>query len=202
MTTTMTTNNNSMNSTNSGSGECRLRDIAPSELKQWLDAGKAIVVDVREPDEYTAERIEGALSRPLSAFNPANLPAGDGKTVVLHCRSGKRSGEAAQRMFAAGRTEVCHLKGGLSAWVAAGLPVKKLARAPISIMRQVQITAGSLVFVGTVLGAFVSPWFLILSGFIGAGLVFAGISGTCGMATMLSYMPWNKAFRGAKSCST
>lgn len=179
-----------------------IREIAPAELKRWLDEGKAIVVDVRESDEFAAERIEGAMSRPLSTLNPASVPVGDEKTVVLHCRSGKRSQEAAQRLIAAGRSEVCHLKGGLKAWVDANLPVRKLDKAPISIMRQVQITAGSLVFIGTVLGAFVSPWFLLLSGFVGAGLVFAGLSGTCGMATMLSYMPWNKVYRGAKSCST
>ena len=179
-----------------------LREVDPAELKQWLDAGETIVVDVREPDEFIAERIEGAISRPLSNLNPGSVPTSTEKTVVLHCRSGKRSAEAAQRLIAAGRTEVCHLKGGLKAWIDAGLPVKKLAKAPISIMRQVQITAGSMVFIGTVLGAFVSPWFLLLSGFVGAGLVFAGVSGTCGLATMLSYMPWNKAYRGATSCST
>lgn len=202
MTTTMTNNNGSTTTTPVAETGCRLNDVAPALLKQWIDEGKAIVVDVREPDEFTAERIDGALSRPLSAFNPANLPAGQDKTIVLHCRSGKRSTEAAQRLFAAGRTDVHHLAGGLKAWIDAGLPVKKLDKAPISIMRQVQITAGSIVFLGTILGAFVSPWFLLLSGFIGAGLVFAGISGTCGLATMLSYMPWNKAFRGAKSCTT
>jgi hypothetical protein len=59
-------------------------------------------------------------------------------------------------------------------------------------MRQVQITAGSLVALGTALGWFVSPWFLILSGFVGCGLMFAGLSGWCGMAMMLGRMPWNR----------
>lgn len=201
MATTISDNGSTTSTVATGS-PCHLRDVAPAELKQWLDAGTAIVVDVREPDEFAAERIEGALSRPLSSFDPAQLPADSGKTLVLHCRSGTRSSEAAQRLFAAGCDEVCQLKGGLKAWAAAGLPLKRLEKAPISIMRQVQIVAGSLVFLGTILGAFVSPWFLILSGFIGAGLMFAGISGTCGLAVMLAKMPWNKAFRGATSCST
>ncbi|MCB9858320.1 MAG: rhodanese-like domain-containing protein [Phycisphaerales bacterium] len=179
-----------------------IHEIEPADLKRRLDDRTAIVIDVRELDEFTAERIEGALSRPLSTFNPANIEYPDGQTVVLSCRSGNRSTEAAQRLIDAGREKVCHLKGGLKAWTAAGLPVKKLAKAPISIMRQVQITAGSMAFVGTILGAFVSPWFLVIPGFIGAGLVFAGLSGTCGMATMLSYMPWNKIYRGTSSCST
>ncbi|MCA9255381.1 MAG: rhodanese-like domain-containing protein, partial [Phycisphaerales bacterium] len=111
--TTSTLTNASSATNNGASANTPLRDIEPAELKRWLDEGKVIVVDVREPDEFAAERIEGALSRPLSSLNPANVPDNRDKTVVLHCRSGKRSTEAAQRLLAAGREEVCHLKGGL-----------------------------------------------------------------------------------------
>lgn len=179
-----------------------IQEVEPAVLAQWLQEERAIVVDVRETDEFIAERIEGALNRPLSGFDAADMPWRSDKTIVLNCRSGNRSKDAAQRLVAAGCESVCHLDGGIQAWSKAGLPLKQLEKAPISIMRQVQITAGSIVFAGTLLGAFVSPWFLLISGFVGAGLVFAGLSGTCGMASLLSYMPWNKVYRGATSCET
>jgi rhodanese-related sulfurtransferase len=102
------------------------------------------------------------------------------------------SAQAAQKMFAAGFTKVFHLQGGLPTWKAAGYPTKVNKNAPISMFRQVQIVAGSLVFLGTILGAFVSPWFLILSGFVGAGLVFAGVTNTCAMAILLAKLPYNQ----------
>jgi rhodanese-related sulfurtransferase len=95
--------------------------------------------------------------------------------------------------MAAGHADVTCLKGGLDAWKAAGLPTEKNAAAPaIPIMRQVQITAGSIVLIGTVLAWLVSPLFLGLTGFIGAGLLVSGLTGTCGMANMLRLMPWNR----------
>jgi hypothetical protein len=129
------------------------------------------------------------------------VPNGSAK-VVLHCKSGRRSADAAGRLVASGRPAggVYSLKGGIQGWRAAGMKVEE-ARVPISIMRQVQITAGTTVLVGSILAWLVSPWFLLLTGFFGAGLLFAGASGTCGMATMLAYMPWNKVFRGA-ACET
>ena len=84
------------------------------------------------------------------------------------------------------------LEGGLDAWRKAGLPVALDRSQPIEIMRQVQIAAGSLVLLGVVLGAFVAPGFYPLSGFVGAGLLFAGVSGFCGMARLLAVMPWNR----------
>ncbi|MFM7191953.1 MAG: rhodanese-like domain-containing protein, partial [Microcystaceae cyanobacterium] len=99
---------------------------------------------------------------------------------------------AAQRLIDAGESEVIHLAGGLMAWQQAGFPVEKNAKAPISIMRQVQMVAGSLVLVGVILGVTVAPGFLALSGFVGAGLLFAGISGSCLMADLLSKLPYNR----------
>ncbi|MFN9060031.1 MAG: rhodanese-like domain-containing protein, partial [Pseudanabaena sp.] len=114
------------------------------------------------------------------------------KQVVLYCRSGNRSHRAAEKLIDAGYAEVTHLKGGIKAWRSQGMPIKANKNAPISIMRQVQITAGSLVFFGTILSATVSPWFMLLTGFVGAGLMFAGISNTCAMANLLSMLPYNQ----------
>jgi rhodanese-related sulfurtransferase len=176
--------------------EAAIHDVSPTDLQSMLSAGEVLLVDVREPDERVRQRIEGAVSMPLSSFDPSDV-ARNGRKVVLHCHSGRRSGQAAQRLIGAGWPEVLHLEGGIQAWKRAGLPVVGNTKAPISIMRQVQITAGSLVLVGLILGVLVSPWLLGLSAFIGAGLVFSGASGTCGMAAMLSRMPWNRALREA-----
>lgn len=173
-------------------------NVSAAQLRQWQQTGEAVIIDVREPFEYGEERIDGSDLHSLSAFDAEAIHAkyGDRK-LVFQCRSGKRSLDAAQRYASCGGSPY-HLVGGIEAWKATGQPVYKPAGAPkIGLMRQVQMTAGSLVLIGVLLGAFVSPWFLVLSGFVGAGLVFAGASGWCGMALLLAKMPWNKA---AASC--
>ena len=169
-----------------------LKEIDAPSLKSLIDQGRAVVIDVREPDEAARERIAGSRLNPLTRFNIADVPADNGQTVVFHCKGGRRSAEAAARLLAAGRSDVTHLKGGLDAWKAAGLPLEVNRKVPIPIMRQVQILAGSIVLGGTLLAWLVSPLFLILTGFIGAGLFVSGLTGTCGMANMLSLMPWNR----------
>lgn len=169
----------------------RIQNVSAQQVKSELVSGRITLIDVREPAEYAAERIAGARLMPLSTFDPAKVPAGNGR-VVLHCRSGSRSTKAAQKLLDAGHEQAYQLEGGIEAWKRAGFPTERDARAPISILRQVQITAGSLVVVGVALGWFVSPWFLLLSAFVGAGLVFAGVTDTCGMAMLLAKMPWNR----------
>ncbi len=174
--------------------------VEPRVAEGWLNSGEAVMVDVREPDEVRRERIAGAQLAPMSRFDAAEvargLGGGDQKRIVVVCRTGRRAADAADRLAEAGVAPVV-LEGGIEAWKRAGLPVERDARAPLPIMRQVQIAAGSLVFAGTVLGATVSPWWLIVPGFVGAGLVFAGVTGTCGMATVLSAMPWNRRAAGS-----
>lgn len=168
----------------------KLNSLHPTQLKQQLEAGETLLIDVREPSEHAGEKIDGAQLMPLSRFNPADIP-GD-RAFVLYCQSGNRSAQAAQKLFAAGFEQVSHLDGGLNAWKQAGHPTLVNKNAPISIMRQVQIVAGSLVLIGTLLGAFVNSGFLFLSGFVGAGLLFAGVSNTCMMARLLARLPYNQ----------
>ena len=170
-----------------------LREIDAADLKSWLASGKAALVDVREPDEFAHERIPGAVSAPLSTFEAAPLPATDGKTLVLQCASGARSTRAAQILLARGLGEVIHLRGGIAAWKQAGYRTQRTAGAKLPVMRQVQIVAGSLALAGVVLGFAVHPLFFALSGAVGAGLLFAGISGTCMMANLLMKLPYNRA---------
>ena len=167
-----------------------MKHIKPAALKQALERNEALLVDVREPGEFAREHIAGAQSLPLSAFDASRLPRD--RRIVLCCQSGARSGRALAQLEAAGVSDVAHLDGGLSAWKAAHLTTSIDITQPISIMRQVQITAGSLVVLGAALAALVSPWFILLSGFVGAGLVFAGVTDTCMMALLLSKLPYNR----------
>jgi len=172
--------------------QTEIQAIAPKTLKQWLDQEQVTLVDVREPSEYAGERIPGAHRVSLSNFDPAQIPAEVDKTLVLYCESGSRSSQAARRMIIDGYESVIHLEGGMNAWKQAGFLTQINKNAPISIMRQVQIIAGTLILTGTLLGAFVNPAFLFLSGFVGAGLTFAGVSGTCAMAMLLAKLPYNQ----------
>jgi rhodanese-related sulfurtransferase len=169
-----------------------LREIDAKTLKQWLDAQKVMLIDVREPGEYASEHIKGAELIPLSVLNPTQMSISSEKPVVLYCQSGNRSQKAAQKLLEAGMTHIIQLQGGITNWKQAGYEIEVNKNAPISIFRQVQIVAGTLVFTGTILGAFVSPWFLILSGFVGAGLVFSGVTGTCAMGMLLAKLPYNQ----------
>ena len=175
-----------------------LRDLDPTTLEDWLNHDRAILIDVREADEYAREHVPGARPHPLSrlaADGPAGAP---GKIMVLMCNSGNRSREAA-RILAPAHPELAHLAGGIQAWKRAGLPVVRDRKAPFPIMRQVQIAAGSLVLLGLLLALLFSPWFALLSALVGAGLVTAGVTGFCGMAELLQRLPYN---RRASACAT
>ncbi len=169
-----------------------LNKIEPRQAKTLLDSGKAMLVDIRESDEFAREHVPGAQHVPLSGFNPADFPGDRGKIAIFHCASGARTAEAAPRILGATFAEVYQLDQGLAGWKKAGLETLVNRKMPISLQRQVQITAGLMVLVGVILGFTVSPWFFGLSGFVGAGLTFSGLSGTCAMATFLGFMPWNR----------
>jgi rhodanese-related sulfurtransferase len=168
-----------------------LRETDAATVKAWLDRGEAVLIDVREAGEHARESIAGAKLVPLSSFDPAKLPAAGGKRLIVHCLSGSRSARALAQLATAG-IEAVNLTGGIEAWKAAGLPVRENKSAPLPIMRQVQIVAGTLIVAGAALGAYVHPGFHALSAFVGAGLVFAGASGWCGMANLLALLPYNR----------
>ena len=176
-----------------------LQKIDAKSVHQWLEDGEALLFDIREPDEYIKEHIPQAHLVPLSGFNKEDFPDQNQKIAVFHCRSGGRTEASAPQILRTGFREVYQLEGGLQGWREAGLHVNENSKAPISIMRQVQITAGSLVVLGVILAVLVSPWFILLSTFVGAGLAQSGISGNCAMATVLSRMPWNRIITGQQS---
>ncbi len=163
--------------------------ISPHQADALRTRG-AVLVDIREPDEHAREHIPGAVLWPISQSGQ-RLPTG-ATALVFHCRSGARTQANAVRLAAAAGAEAYVLEGGIEAWRRAGLPVQVDRHQPIELMRQVQIAAGSLVLAGVLVAAMLSPWGLLVSGFVGAGLVFAGVSGFCGMARLLAWMPWNR----------
>lgn len=169
-----------------------LHDVTPATLKGWLERDEAILVDVREADEYAREHIAGARLHPLSRLTPAALPRMPGKKLVLQCNSGNRTRQAAAEILAREPIELYHLAGGIQAWKRNGLPVEVDRKAPLPIMRQVQIAAGGLVLLGLLLALLFSPWFALLSAFVGAGLLLAGVTGYCGMAKLLERLPYNR----------
>ena len=169
-----------------------IHEVEATTLQAWLERGEAILIDVREPPEYATEHIPGARLLPLSIFDPARVPQEAGKKVVLHCVMGMRSAQAGQKLLDAGYTTVYNFRGGVQAWKDTGYATARGQRTPLSLQRQVQIASGSLVLLGTLLGVIASLWFLLLSGVVGVGLVYAGVSGTGGMATLLARLPYNQ----------
>jgi rhodanese-related sulfurtransferase len=170
-----------------------LRAIDAPTLKQKLDRGETVLIDIRETDEHARGHILGARLAPLSAIDAHDFDREHGKAAVFHCKSGMRTQTNAAKLLSKGFAEAYYLQGGIEAWKAAGFPVHANRKAPLEIMRQVQIAAGSLILVGVALGWFVNPAFFALSAVVGAGLTFAGATGWCGMAMLLKAMAWNQA---------
>jgi rhodanese-related sulfurtransferase len=168
--------------------------IQASELNDSLKSAKRVaLIDVRTPAEHGEIHIEGSALMPLDRLDAAAVKAAaaGAEQAVIICRTGKRAEQAYQKLAAAGCENLAILDGGVTAWENAGLPVNR-GRAAMSLERQVRVAAGALVLTGVILGYAVNPGFYGLSAFVGAGLVFAGITDWCGMAMLLAKMPWNQ----------
>jgi rhodanese-related sulfurtransferase len=164
---------------------------------------KLDLIDVRTPAEFRAVHLQGARNIPLDELNVNALmtarsgPAGEVLYVV--CQSGSRGRQACERFLRAGYGNVVNIEGGISACVAAGLRSVR-GKPSVSLERQVRIVAGLLVMLGAAL-SFVHQAFIGLSAFVGAGLLFAGLSDTCGMALLLARMPWNQCRTAGIGCA-
>lgn len=169
-----------------------LKTVTAVRAAELMRAGAALV-DIREPDEHAREHIPGARHHAVNSINLQKAVRPGNNVLIFHCRSGARTQANAGRLSAAAPgCELYMLEGGIDAWKKAGLPIAIDRRQPIEMMRQVQLVAGSLAFLGAALGYAVTPVFYALSGFVGLGLMFAGITGYCGMAKVLALMPWNR----------
>jgi len=176
--------------------------IRPQQAFERHSKGEKLAfVDVRSPAEFEAVHATGAKLYPLDTLNPkrvsSELDVSAQRPLVLLCAGGTRARKAAEKFHAEGIPHCLVVEGGTKAWVAAGLPVVR-GKGAISIERQVRIGAGSLVLLGILMGSWVDPWWFFLSGMVGAGLIFAGITDWCGMGLLLAKMPWNQ--RQSTSC--
>jgi rhodanese-related sulfurtransferase len=168
------------------------QSLDPHSVKTAHEAGKIHLVDVRTPAEHGEVHIAGSALMPLDRLDPEKVrEQAAGRPCVLVCGSGKRAEQARQKLAASGCSPLAVLEGGVTAWEAAGLPVER-GRAVMSLERQVRVAAGLLVLTGVALGVAAHPAFFGLSAFVGAGLVFAGITDWCGMGLLLARMPWNR----------
>lgn len=165
--------------------------ITPQELQRALQSGSRDLIDVRTPAEFRELHVSGAQNVALDRLDPHQFAHHNGPLYVI-CRSGSRGEMACKQLDAAGVANVFNVEGGTLACEAAGLPVLRGKKA-MSLERQVRIAAGSLVVLGVALGWWVHPGLFGLSAFVGAGLVFAGVTDTCGMGMLLARMPWNQA---------
>ena len=169
-----------------------MKNLSVTESHQERGDGQSIpLIDVRTHGEFRSVHAEGALNHRLESLDAEALPFGKDDTLHLICQSGGRSAMACQKLETAGYEAVVNLEGGTSAWQAAGFPVVEGKKA-MSLERQVRIAAGSLIVIGAAIGYFVHPGGFGLSAFVGAGLVFAGLTDTCAMGMMIAKMPWNQ----------
>ena len=169
--------------------------IAPAEVSAAIASGHGILIDVRTPSEFEEVHAPEAKLISLDILNRPALDSARGTNtgpIYLICASGIRATKAAEKLRQEGFQNVAVVEGGTQAWVAAGLPVIR-GRKTISIERQVRIGAGALVVLGAALGYSISSRFFLLSAFVGAGLVFAGVTDICGMAILLARAPWNRS---------
>jgi rhodanese-related sulfurtransferase len=174
--------------------------IQPAELKSLLLSG-CCLIDVREPVEHAEEHIVGAKLIPLGQLERRCDEIDRGSPVVVMCRSGKRGAEATKKLHALGITNVRNLEGGILAWKGDGHPTGKSRSGCLPLMQQVQLTIGLGVLTGAIFALTVHPNWVFLCAFFGAGLTMAGSTGWCGLAILMSKMPWNRV-AGQSCCAS
>ena len=181
--------------------------IQAKQVQKDLQSGKRVaLIDVRTPVEHDEMHIAGSHLMPLDRLDPAAVKsaAGHAESCVLICRSGKRAEQAFEKLSAAGCGNLAILDGGVTGWESAGLPLERSTSKRLPLMRQVQLIIGVLALTGSILALTVDKNFALLPAFLGAGLTLAGSTGWCGLAILLSKMPWNKVQCGSgkvTSCS-
>ncbi len=162
------------------------------ELKDRLARGERFqLMDVRSLQEYAEGHIPGAMNVPMEQAEARLEDLNAQDPVVLICQSGRRAGMTCT-LLKSHRNDLIVLDGGTKAWIDAGFSVVKTAATRLPLMRQVQIGAGSMILLGTILSLLVHPAWIVLAMFAGAGLLVAGTTGFCGMAVLLEKAPWNR----------
>jgi rhodanese-related sulfurtransferase len=184
----------------------KILEITPTQAFNWLSSGEAMIIDVREPDEFAREHIQGASSMPLSRLDPAVAwdNAGEARRLVVQCQGGRRSMNAARILTAVEPSRsIYSIAGGIEGWKKERLPVTLDRRvSSMSVMRQVQLVIGVLLLAGGALAWWIHPAFIGISILLGGGLVFAGSTGTCGLALLIERLAWNRPQGPSPTCTT
>ena len=185
-----------------------MKIISIHELQSILTSGgRPDLIDVRTPAEFAGVHVPGARSVPLDNLDCnavlGGLPSGHNEPIYILCHSGTRAKKAAAKFASAGFENCVVVDGGTQAWADAGLPVERGEHTVLPLDRQVQVAIGSIVLVGVLLSQFVNHSWIWLSGFVGCGLIFAGLSGICMLRMVMARMPWNQVKMPTKSrCPT
>jgi rhodanese-related sulfurtransferase len=178
--------------------------IQPLELQRMLAKGApAQLLDVRTPGEFAAAHVPGAKLVPLDDLNPDDFQRQRGSEeipVYVLCQSGGRARKAIEKLERAGVQGCVLVEGGTQGWIDAGLPTERAQSTALPLMRQVQIVVGLISTAGAALALAVNPLFAIIPLVMGCGLLFAGLTGMCGLAVLLAKMPWNRAQSCGSCC--
>jgi rhodanese-related sulfurtransferase len=177
--------------------------ISPRELQRRLAGSRAgRLLDVRTAPEFQSVHISGATLVPLDRLDltPISELCADGECLYVICQSGGRARKAIQKLQDAGLDNCVLVEGGMEAWINAWLPVERGETRVLPLMRQVQIIVGLIAGTGAVLALTVNPLFAIIPLLMSCGLIFAGISGICGLAILLTKMPWNRSADCGSCC--
>ncbi len=180
-----------------------MKTTSPRQLFDLQKTNPSVVLlDVRTPAEHAEVHVPGVHLVPLDRLDADRLASDHAfkkdAPIYLLCKGGGRATQAAEKLEKSGFTQCCVVEGGTQAWADAGLPVNRGGSKIMSLERQVRVAAGTLVLTGVILGTWVHPGFYGLSAFVGAGLVFAGLTDWCGMGLLLGRMPWNQRVAAAK----
>jgi rhodanese-related sulfurtransferase len=159
---------------------------------QAADLQKMIIIDIRSPSEYAREHIPGSQNIPTDKLSQADTSQWENASLMFYCKSGNRTQQSKTIIDNIPCIQKLALSGGIEQWKRCGQPTETHTNAPLELMRQVQIIAGSLIILGVILGFIFSSYFILLSLFVGIGLLFAGATGFCGMANLLMLLPYNK----------
>jgi len=173
-----------------------MQTITASALAHMQQQGVVNLIDVRTPAEFGATHAKGATNIPLDRLDPSSLAYCNGNTVYFICKSGIRAQKAMEKLAESGFSNMVQVEGGTDAWVKAKLPVQKGQKA-LGLEQQVRLIVGGMALTGAGIVLAGQPMGLALVAFMGLGMVYAGITDTCGMAMVLAKAPWN---RGASAC--
>ena len=172
----------------------QIRNITPEEAQRIMENEKAILIDVREPAEHRLEKIPVSKNIPLSKIHPDHLSSeiNSGHTILVHCKSGRRSDEACKKLSKDIQADIYNIQGGIENWSKSGFVTEKAETGILPLDRQVQLIVSSMILIGLLIYYFITPYGLFLPLMAGLGLMNAAVTGWCGMAKLLAVMPWNQ----------